>query len=102
MVIREKCNMKKIESGELIYIGRGLRYYPELKCSKWHNPFPVKKYGREKAISLFEAYITTGDGKHLLNDLHELRDKKICCHCKIDEPCHGDILIKLVNEKYEI
>jgi hypothetical protein len=34
-----------------------------------------------------------------MNDLHELNGKELGCWCKPDK-CHGDILIKLYNEKY--
>jgi hypothetical protein len=35
-------------------------------------------------------------------DLQELRGKDLACWCKVDQPCHGDILIKLANEPKEI
>ena len=96
MKIRIKYNRRLIESGEAIYIGRGFRYH-NVPRSKWCNPYSVKKYGREKSIKLFEQYLTKGEGKHLLNDLHELHGKLICCHCEVDENCHGDVLMKLIT-----
>ncbi len=54
-----------------VYIGRP---------SKWGNPFThidngktLAKYivsSREEAIEKYEEWITEGDGKHLLDDLH--------------------------------
>ena len=52
---------------------------------------------REEAIECYREYITNGEGKHLLNDLWELKDKILGCWCH-PEPCHGDILIELVSD----
>ncbi len=81
-----------------VYIGRP---------SKWGNPFTHIKDGktlakhivadRESAIKAYEEWITNGDGKHLLNDLHELNGKILGCWCK-PLACHGDVLRKLVIE----
>ena len=79
------------------------------RSSKWGNPFthikgPSRgKYivdTREESIDAYEEWITKGEGMHLLEDLHELKDKILGCWCK-PKSCHGDILCKLVNEKYD-
>ena len=82
-----------------VYIGRP---------SKWGNPFThirddktsaeyiVKD--RNTAIDAYRDWITNGDGKHLLNDLHELKGKTLGCWCK-PKACHGDVLVELV-ERY--
>lgn len=80
-----------------IYIGRG---------SKWGNPFThltgktKAQYmvaTREEAIESYHAWITEGDGKHLLKDLHELKGKVLGCWCA-PKDCHGRILVELSNE----
>jgi hypothetical protein len=79
-----------------IYIGRP---------SKWGNPFSheektIAKWkvsSRDIAIRSYKEWITTGDGKHLLKDLHELKNKTLGCWCK-PKSCHGDILCELVNK----
>ena len=61
-----------------VYIGRP---------SKWGNPFSHKKgtqakflvSSREEAIAEFRKWITEGEGMHLLEDLHELKDKTLGC-----------------------
>jgi len=78
-----------------VYIGnKNLKF--GLAGSKWGNPFPFKILGRELAIALYRVWITEGEGKHLLNDLHELKGKVLCCYCK-PQPCHGDTLIELIE-----
>jgi hypothetical protein len=76
--------------------------------SKWGNPFThikdkktLAKYikpTRDEAVDAYREYIENGDGKHLLKDLHELKDKVLGCWCH-PKKCHGDILAELV-EKY--
>jgi hypothetical protein len=85
-----------------VYIGRP---------SKWGNPFThindgktLAKYvvgSRDEAVERYREWITDGDGKHLLNDLVELKGKKLGCWCK-PKSCHGDVLIELIKKPYLI
>ncbi len=86
-----------------LYIGRHGRVFIDkvevfpYDSSKWRNPFSAKKYGREMCIQKFEEYIrSTPD---LMDSLHELSGKNLGCWCK-PESCHGDVLVKLFNEKF--
>jgi hypothetical protein len=77
-----------------VYIGRP---------SKWGNPFShlegtraqFKVSTRQEAIDAYRKWITEGNGRHLLKDLHELEGKTLGCWCK-PQACHGDILSELV------
>jgi len=89
-----------------VYIGRP---------SKWGNPFTHKTdntqaefvvESRDAAIDAYEKWITEGEGRHLLPDLHELKGKTLGCWC-VNKPvyeqrenmvCHGEVLMKLINE----
>jgi hypothetical protein len=76
-----------------IYIGRG---------SKWGNPFSHKdgtlaKFrvgSRKEAIEKYEEWIKAQP--HLIESLHELKDKTLGCWCK-PQSCHGDVLKKLAD-----
>lgn len=84
---------RDIRSDE-VYIGRAVYMGGwRLPQSKWHNPYSVKKYGRDRALQLFETYAK----QHLLSDLEELRGKNLACWCA-PEPCHGHILLQLLCE----
>jgi hypothetical protein len=66
------------------------------RTTKWGNPFRIGKDGsREEVIKKYEQWIR----KHprLLKCLPELKGKILGCWCK-PEACHGDVLIKLINE----
>lgn len=103
----KKQNLKKLGYDNLeewlkdsnnIYIGRDMSFYIKgAKGSKWQNPFPVKKYGLDKCLELFENYLL--NNKKLLSEIHELKGKNLGCWCKNKgtEKCHGDLLLKLAN-----
>lgn len=71
-----------------IYIGRP---------SKWGNPFTIGKDGtRREVIDKYEQYIR--NQPHLMTDIKELQNKTLGCWCK-PRACHGDVLVKIVEEK---
>lgn len=78
-----------------VYIGRGKCPKTGL-CSIWGNPFRIGQDGsREDVLRKYEAWIKTQP--HLLAQLPELKDKILGCWCSPNK-CHGDILIKLLNQ----
>ena len=81
-----------------IYIGRNVRFIKGTTKSKWANPFSLKKYGRQKCMELYTEYIHSQ--MELLADINELKGKILGCWCK-PERCHGDILIKLIEQGKE-
>lgn len=78
-----------------VYIGRG---------SIWGNPYAFtdgtlaayKVANRAEAIAAYKAYITTGAGQHLLEQLHTLRGKILICYC-CPQACHGDTLVEFCD-----
>lgn len=87
-----------------VYIGRrGVVFVDNVRfpyeSSIWSNPFKITKdMCRSECITKYEQYIRQkiideGLQKELLN----LKGKTLGCWCK-PEACHGDILIKLINE----
>lgn len=54
-----------------------------------------KNISLDECLNLYEKYIR---GSDLYNSLDELKGKELGCWCKPNR-CHGDILIKLLNEK---
>lgn len=91
----------------IIYVGRP---------SKWGNPFKIgdkisaKDIGNESPLPIkilqtpFQVVLAyrfwvdnTPAGARLKKDVSELKGKNLACWCKIGEPCHADILLKLAN-----
>jgi hypothetical protein len=74
-----------------VYIGRECRKGGwNLDASKWANPFVGKE-----AVDKYRKYILSKPT--LLEDIEELRGKRLGCWCK-PKPCHGDVLIELLNK----
>ena len=79
--------------------------------TKWGNPFivgraysdlfgPQKLCTAELAVAWYRAWILAEDGlggEKVRRDLGELRGKSLACFCKIDRPCHADVLLELAN-----
>jgi uncharacterized protein DUF4326 len=71
-----------------LYVGR-----PTL----WGNPFPVKTYGRQGALDRFEAQLREKPAEELAQLLVSLRGKDLACFCRLDQPCHADVWLRLAN-----
>ena len=89
-----------------VYVGRG---------SKWGNPFKVikkkaggysvkgikgiwgwKTYAIERSIELYKERIV----KHIHPlDLQNLKGKNLACWCRLDQPCHAEVLLEIANCK---
>ena len=65
--------------------------------SFWQNPFFVKDYGRDKCLVMYEQMIREKIDNEGIEELKKLKGKVLGCWCKPDK-CHGDILIKLLEE----
>jgi hypothetical protein len=84
------------------YIGRGgivfinKERFPK-KASTWANPFKVTTEGRDKCLELYETWVRDKIKKEGTEELKKLKNKVLGCWCK-PEKCHGDILIKILNE----
>lgn len=64
----------------------------------WGNPFTIGKDGiRKEVIQKYEKYIR--NNKMLMPILYTLKGKYLGCWCK-PSACHGDVLVKLIKEKY--
>jgi len=79
------CKTEKYD----IFIGRP---------SKWGNPFRIgPDGGREMVIKKYEEYIR--NKPELIQSLSELKGKTLGCFCTTSyQACHGEVLIKLIEE----
>lgn len=83
--MKTKVVNKKTSSFD-VYIGRG---------SKWGNPFRMKSENqRGEVIEKYEEYARQKFSK---DELAILVGKRLGCFCK-PRKCHGDILVKLIEE----
>jgi len=68
---------------------------------KWGNPFRIGDFGipdAAMAVIIFRQWIVercrVGPEPP---DPTELRGKNLACWCKLDQPCHADVLLELAN-----
>lgn len=84
---------------------------------KFGNPFKIKdaiagnvkpEDARRSVVDAFKDWVTGGDAywagegadivrKHFLKNIHALRGKNLACTCGLDQPCHGDVLLRLAQ-----
>lgn len=75
-----------------IYVGRG---------TPWGNPYTVEEHGRDEAIALYRAHLadfarrSPAAYRHFLGPL---RGKDLACWCSLEQACHADVLLELVQE----
>lgn len=99
---------------EIVYCGRP---------TKWGNPFKIgnslldvpfiiiKKTELTEAeqdggiitqgisVRLFETFLTLYGAADFIQQIKEnLKGKNLSCWCKVGEPCHVDVLLKIANE----
>lgn len=79
-----------------VYVGRPTR---------WGNPFPVtdvtsinQHWKHTEAVERFREWLNTQD------DLQaairkELAGKDLACWCRLDLPCHADVLLEVANQE---
>lgn len=80
-------NRKNCETEDAVFIGRP---------SKYGNPFPISRNAsRNDVLQKYGLWIHQQDDL-LLQARVELRGKNLLCFCA-PEPCHGDILLRIVN-----
>lgn len=71
-----------------VYVGRG---------SKYGNPFPVPQYDLDESLFLYRRYLEKGI-KNGTIDLKPLIGKDLCCWCRLNSPCHADIILEKFEE----
>lgn len=92
-----------------VYIGRkGIVFINKQRFpttdSVFANPFKINEScTREQVVEQYEIYIRNKlkDDPSLMNTLKSMKGKTLGCWCS-PELCHGNVLIKLINDLYLI
>jgi hypothetical protein len=71
--------------------------------SRWGNPYILKKHGGEyeleDSLRLYEIHLREKVESGEIS-LSPLIGWDLVCSCPEGEPCHGDIILKLIKEKH--
>jgi hypothetical protein len=73
-----------------VYVGRP---------SRWGNKFKVgNPFAAAGAVTAYEAWLLNSFSEaERQSFLAPLRGKNLACWCRLDEPCHADILLDWAN-----
>ena len=68
------------------------------KDSKWRNPYKVSKkdYTLTESLQLYKQHLIDSG---LINELEELKGKKLGCFCDQENDCHAKVLKDLIEKK---
>lgn len=75
-----------------VYVGRP---------SAWGNPVAVDERGAAYAVDQFRRYVGRSAAitpTHPGNIRKALRGKSLVCWCRLDQPCHADVLLEIAND----
>jgi hypothetical protein len=81
------------------------------RTTRWGNPFKVgatavhpatgrriRVASRAMAVELFAGYLRTPAGRALAKEARRaLKGRNLACWCPLGGPCHGDVLLRVVN-----
>lgn len=94
--IKDCADFDPKNNPEDVYIGRfHTSQYGFFPKSKWHNPYPEADYDRNTSIEAYRKHVVRQ--RELVAALGELKGKRLGCWCK-PLPCHGDVLVELVEK----
>lgn len=80
-----------------VYIGKANKYW-YLKESIWRNPF--SRGTKKENIEKYEEHIRHKlENQEWTAELEMLKGKTLACWCK-PKACHGDVLVRLIQEYF--
>jgi hypothetical protein len=67
--------------------------------SRWGNPFPITpEITRSQAVERYRAWLAEPEQAELVAGARRgLAGHDLACWCPLDEPCHADVLLEVVN-----
>ena len=84
---------------------RGKKFPPNTKAvdrgSRWGNPFHVTETRpAAEAVKMFEDALVNGELPVSVEDVRgNLKGFNLACYCQVGDPCHGDVLLEIANER---
>lgn len=65
--------------------------------SRWGNPYRPEEFAKpEQCLEAYRLLIET-EPETIAEIKAELRGKHLACFCRLDKPCHVDILCEIAN-----
>lgn len=106
----QRIQLSRKKGFNLQAVSMALNGLSAVNCARpgrWGNPYVVQfdphidysPQTNERAVDMFKSMLKAGKTEPfaLANMRCELRGKNLACWCKLDEPCHCDVLLELAN-----
>jgi hypothetical protein len=105
-MIPQRIQLSRKKGFNLQKISLKLNGLPAVNCarpSRWGNPYKIGDKGiatnSDAKVAFFYYTWRTSEGITLAEQAKsELRGKNLACFCKLSDPCHVDVLLKIANE----
>lgn len=108
----QRIRLSRARGFRLQDVSRALNGLPARAVTRpgiYGNPFKVGRDGTaEECVAKFRADVEKVlSGPVSLHQvtarqmLRNIRGHNLACHCKLDEPCHADVLLELANMEPE-
>ena len=83
-----------------VYVGRPTKWGNPYKAGEWVGCILTngRVLDEEWAVEAFKAYLDISIPCVPAIDLSPLRGKNLACWCRLDQPCHADVLLELANK----
>ena len=62
----------------------------------WGNPYPVSQHGAAEACRLFEGHLAQHP-ELVAHARQALAGRQLACWCALDQPCHADVWVQLLE-----
>lgn len=76
---------------------RGWRMPPNTVSVARPSPFGNYAGNTRAAYEADIADMSNADKAFFMDKVKELRGKNLACWCRLDQPCHADVLLELAN-----
>jgi len=92
-----------------VYVGRPGKFGNPFSFQYWIDAAGYSKMAAKQTVVDNFRYCLEKDSEPnndegakrmriIKRDLHELGGKNLACWCRLDEPCHADVLLEFANE----
>lgn len=87
-----------------VYVGRPSRWGNPWRAGQFRyltGPKTGKIADRADVVEMFENSLHRNDAGDVLDRIRaELAGKNLACWCRIGEPCHADVLLRIANDTH--
>lgn len=82
-----------------VYVGRPTMWGNRYQIGTWSNRLGRHVETLEEAVQLYRDVVWAApNAPHMTAWVRErLRGKNLACWCRLDQPCHADVLLELAN-----